>query len=541
MRTVLTISFTCLLTFVALAQAPHQFNYQAVARDAQEQVIIGHIEARFSLHADSEHGVIHYIEQHATETNAQGIFNLIIGNGQAVQGQFSDVDWASHQYWIRVEIKAPGEDEFGDMGTSQLLSVPYALHAATSDLKLLEGAGIEIVNQTIHNTGDLSETNELQTLNLVGNQLSLSNGGGTVTLPEATSDTWVVSGNTISNSPNNSRVAIGATQSADAKLYVKSTSSDYAVKFDQTGDGPALMSQSQDGVAGTFFSNDGTAGVFSSENGHALITDQGHVGIGITNPAYPLHIHGTTKMDGEDSFALVVGEGNVGMGGTLQSTKLAVFGKEQDGLFVSSEDGTAFRAVSEGPYAAGHFTGHEGVAGSFTSVGNYCIYAHQGYYGSASASQGILLQNGGEHWKMFIDINKDYNFAFNDVLKAWIYDTDGSYHNSSDRSLKKNIKTKTNVLPGLLQLQAYTYHMKSAPDDSQQSLGFMADEVEAVFPELVVEKEGHKSLCYDHFAVLSVEAIKEQQVQIEALMGEVERLKAMMNELKVAVSSSTGQ
>lgn len=133
---------------------------------------------------------------------------------------------------------------------------------------------------------------------------------------------------------------------------------------------------------------------------------------------------------------------------------------------------------------------------------------------------------------MYVDIQNDLGIAYNNNLRAWIYDTDGSYHNSSDRSLKKNISPKTNVLPGLLQLQAYTYQMKTTDDDSPLSLGFMADEVEAVFPELVKEKEGSKSLCYDHFAVLSVEAIKEQQTQIEDLKSEVAELKALINDLK---------
>ena len=58
------------------------------------------------------------------------------------------------------------------------------------------------------------------------------------------------------------------------------------------------------------------------------------------------------------------------------------------------------------------------------------------------------------------------------------------------------------------------------------------------FPELVVEKEGTKSLCYDHFAVLSVEAIKEQQAQIEDLKSEVAELKSMLEEMKSMLLSS---
>ena len=82
-------------------------------------------------------------------------------------------------------------------------------------------------------------------------------------------------------------------------------------------------------------------------------------------------------------------------------------------------------------------------------------------------------------------------------------------------------------------MQAYTYHMKNAADDSPLSLGFMAQEVEEQFPQLVSEKEGYKGLCYDHFAVLAVQAVKEQQTEIEKLKSQL----AQVNELKQEVET----
>ena len=110
--------------------------------------------------------------------------------------------------------------------------------------------------------------------------------------------------------------------------------------------------------------------------------------------------------------------------------------------------------------------------------------------------------------------------------------------------MKKDIKPFKNVLSGLTQLQAYTYHMKDAPDDSPLSFGFMAQEVEKQFPDMVVEKNGYKSLCYDHFAVLSVEAIKEQQEQInkqqDVIASQQVQLDAQGEELK-AVNEELAQ
>ena len=492
-----------------------------------------------------------------------------------------NLSWANHQYWIKVEMKFPGSSSYTTLGATQLLSVPYALYAADADIQLIAGTGIEISGKEI-SALDESPDNELQTLTLFGNELTLSHGGGSVFLPEYTSDAWTVNGNTISSTPTNNRVAIGTPQSTDAKLLVTATGNDIAGKFNSVGSGTAVLGiaggtghgvfgGSTDGIGGTFTSLNGTAGFFSSNGGKALITDQGNVGIGttdptrklqvngstlllnpngialetagkvgigVTNPVYKFEVNGTGFFENNSGPSLLIGNGNIGIGTTNPTYKLTLIGGGQDGIYCSSSTGHPFSAVSESIYPAGYFSASQGVAGFFTSASDFCIQAQQGGVGSAGADQGILLKYTGDNWKMFVDGGHDYNFAYNNVLKAWIYDTDGSYHNSSDRSLKKNIRPFDHVLDRLTSLQAYTYHMKSAADDSPLSVGFMADEVENVFPELVAEKEGYKSLCYDHFAVLSVEAIKEQQKQIESLEEEIQELKTLVNALKAHLEST---
>ena len=278
---------------VLTAQAPNLFKYQAVARDVNGSVITGAIDVRLSLLSDGADGNVVYTESHAVQPNSQGVFDLTIGKGSIISGDLQSVQWADHEFWIMVELKTPGSSDFMEMGKSQLMSVPYALYAADAGIELHAGPGIDIQDKTI-SALDESPDNEIQTLSLDGNELSLSHNGGKIILPEGGSDSWSASGNTIFNSPNAYRVAIGSTQATDAKLFVEGSGTAFAGKFSTTdgtallgttsGTGHGVFGGSTDGIGGVFTSVNGTAGFFSSGTGKALVTSQGNVGIGTIDP-----------------------------------------------------------------------------------------------------------------------------------------------------------------------------------------------------------------------------------------------------------------
>ncbi|MGB4846361.1 MAG: tail fiber domain-containing protein [Saprospiraceae bacterium] len=426
-----------------------------------------------------------------------------------------------------------------------------------------EGAGIDINGNTI-NALDISPTNEIQTLSLNGQQLSLSNGGGSVQLPGVGSAAWTVNNSMITSAPATNDVVIGSNSNFNSKLYVSASGTQHGGNFYSPGSGDAIHAYSNSTGSAIFGSSlNGPGGSFSSVSGPALLTGSGNVGIGLNNPARKLHVNGSTlltnpggdvaleigagkvgigitspshkfEVNGSSFFenlsgpALVTGQGRVGIGTPNPSYKLSVLGGNDDGIFGSSENGYAISGVSVGIHPAGYFHGSNGAAGFFTSDDYLCIIATQGATGTSSNNQGMLLKNEGDNWGMFVDVANDYNFSYNNVLKAYINNTDGTYHNTSDSRLKKDIQSFSNVLSRLTKLQAYTYRFKDATEDSPISLGFIAQEVEAQFPQLVIEKEGYKSLCYDHFAVLSVQAIKEQQVEIEDLKKQITELKEMV-------------
>lgn len=117
-------------SFLLQAQAPQQFNFQAVARDADNQVLADRTVAiRSSILQDSESGMIAYSERHVVNTSPNGVLDLQIGAGAPLSGSFGDIDWGSGAYFLQIEIDEHGGSDYVDLGASQLLSVPYALYS----------------------------------------------------------------------------------------------------------------------------------------------------------------------------------------------------------------------------------------------------------------------------------------------------------------------------------------------------------------------------------------------------------------------------
>ncbi len=117
----------------AFAQSPQKFNYQGVARDNSGNVMPNQsIGLRLTIHQGTPTGTIVYRETHTAATNAFGLFDVEAGGGTIVSGVFSSINWGAGPYFFQTEMDANGGTTYQNMGTSQLLSVPYALYAETS-------------------------------------------------------------------------------------------------------------------------------------------------------------------------------------------------------------------------------------------------------------------------------------------------------------------------------------------------------------------------------------------------------------------------
>lgn len=123
-----------LSTLVVKAQTPpNAFNYSAVARNAAGQPIAtATIGIQISILKTSATGVSQYSENHFVNTDAFGLFNLIIGTGAMQSGTMANIDWSNDNYYLKVGMDATGGTNFLTMGTTQLLSVPYAMYAKSA-------------------------------------------------------------------------------------------------------------------------------------------------------------------------------------------------------------------------------------------------------------------------------------------------------------------------------------------------------------------------------------------------------------------------
>lgn len=126
-----------LLVFFGLttgwSQAPYQFNFQAVARNlAGNPMTNTTVDFRLSIVQGSPEGTLAFIETQSTQTNNFGLANLLVGTGTTELGELAAIDWMAGPYFLRIEL-ADNDGNYLLVGSSPLMSVPYALHAKTSE------------------------------------------------------------------------------------------------------------------------------------------------------------------------------------------------------------------------------------------------------------------------------------------------------------------------------------------------------------------------------------------------------------------------
>lgn len=444
-KIILSVIAIAALSFSVWAQSPEAFKYQAVVRDASQNVIPNQaVGMQLTIMQGSTSGTVVYQETFAPTSNSYGLVNLEIGTGTVVSGTFASIDWANGPYFIETAMDATGGTTYIVMGTSQLVSVPYALYS-----KVAGSAANDL---------DTDSTNELQTLNLSGDTLAISNGNNVI-LPAGGAGNWTLSGANIYNN-NTGKISIG-TLSAVQKINIGDTGTfimqiGHEGNFNEVESGRLAFTEdiAYNGTCGFEFHHDGAANTLSLESGCSTLSDTSIVFTRTGEVRIPERVK--------------IGE-------------------------------------NSNPACD--------------------VHIKQSSSGTTPGAAGIRLES-----NLTIDQNQiwtdgaNLNFGFNGTRISFISNT-GAYTQVSDRRLKNNITPMKSVLSDVLKLKPVEYFYNES-NSKFKSKGFIAQDVQEVYPELVNESEDTKMLAvqYIEFGVIAVKAIQEQQEMINKQQDQINSL-----------------
>ncbi len=368
MKKLYTLLLATAIILSANAQSPQLFNYQAIARNSTGNVVANNtpVTFRFTIHDGSPSGTTVFTEIQNTTANQFGLVNVQIGS----VNNLSSVNWDTGDKFLQVEYDAGGGSNFADMGTTQLLSVPYALHSKTSADNKWTSTGSDIYNSNSGNVGiGTTVPNYLLHIKSSGDAVNAISGGTTGaawnyymqndTLRSAVG--WSNLNNALSfyvNGAdrmvinNNGKVGIGTTtpvgnmqihNSAQIGASVKLTHMNTGIT---TTDGADLAEEASD----LWLRNWENGAINFSTNGQQrmVLNNGGQLGIGTLNPSAKLDVNGTANING----AIKITDGTQGANKVLTSD--ANGNASWQGSVVPPGGQVSFKAIRT--YGAGDIT-----------------------------------------------------------------------------------------------------------------------------------------------------------------------------------------
>lgn len=134
MKLTLTLLLFVTVTLNIFAQSPEKMSYQAIIRSQDNSLVDNsNISLKIIIHQGTATGTNIYQETHSVKTNGNGLVSLEIGTGSIITGNFSAIAWQNGSYFIETQVDVFGGVNYNIIGVTQLLSVPYALHAKTAE------------------------------------------------------------------------------------------------------------------------------------------------------------------------------------------------------------------------------------------------------------------------------------------------------------------------------------------------------------------------------------------------------------------------
>lgn len=486
---------------------PGSFNYQAVPR-RQDSLLFDAgqtLRFRFQIREDGANGTLVFGETSNLTVNRQGAVNAAIGMGTALPGIPHDLfslNWGMHNYFLSVSVDVNNNNNFEaseNFGSTQLLSVPYAMFAAQAG-----------------NGGGTGTDSDDQTLSISGNTLSISS-GNSVTLPSSL-QTLSINGNQLSISQGNT-VTLPSSGGGGGGTFTlpyngSGNNSTGLFKITNNGTGSAIFGTTNGGAEAAVVGEDPTGGLAGVR--------------GYSSSSYGV-------LGFSDTGIGVVGQSTSGKGVVANTSTAA---------------STALEAVNSAGGKAARFDGEatfENAGGSSMTVSDRAQFNDGLYVGAVE-----IIADGGA-----------YEFKFDGTLRPFlnnsdrlgspsyrwseVYATNGTI-NTSDATLKRDIQPLTYGIQEVMKLQPVSFHWIDGHPGQNRVMGFLAQDLQQVIPEVVRDREwvyetedrssGHwqpaskLGVAYSEIIPVAVSAIQEQQQLIETMRAEIDALKKEVDALK---------
>ena len=463
------------------AQAPNKMSYQAVIRNASNVLVSNaNIGVKISILQTTATGTVVYAETHASTTNTNGLATLQIGGGTIISGNFGTINWGNGPFFIKTETDPNGGANYTISGTSQLLSVPFALYAASGNPGPQGTQGIQGLpgtNGSNGATGSQGLTGAIGATGAAGSQgpIGLTGGigatgaqgsQGPIGLTGATGAT----GSQGSQGPIGLTGAIGAT-GAQGIQGVTGATGPQGIPGSTSGSWTTTGANIANNNAGNVGIGTGTTAPFSiltvKKDGIGFtqedVSSASRVGFYTATTGAWLQTHSNTDLsfttnDGATQMTLQKGSGNFGINVISPTEKLEVNGKTKTtNLQVTNGSGTGKVLTSD---ATGNATWQNAGAGTgWSQTGNAGTNPTTNFIGTTDNNDLVFKRNSIEAGKISSQ-NTSFGYSSLNPLSTGIYNvaigsnamevnTTGGYNTSNGYySMKNNTTGFSNTATG---------------------------------------------------------------------------------------------